>query len=72
MSVPLTVFEIQALPALVTVEQVAAALGVSRSHVYREVAADRFLLEPIRIGRVIRFRRADLLDLLGLDRAEVA
>lgn len=66
MSAPLTLQEVLALPVLITTPQAAAALGISVSHAYRATAAGDFPLEPIRIGRVIRYRRTDLLNLLGI------
>ena len=45
-------------PAPVTVAQVAAELGVSRMTVYR--LADRGELPALRVGRSVRFTRADV------------
>jgi len=66
MSEPLGVGEIRALPALVDAPTVARVLGVSTSHVYRLVAADAFPVEALRLGRLLRFRRADVLELVGV------
>ena len=63
----LTVDEVLALPALVGVRDAAGALGgLGEATAYREIAARRFPLEPIRLGARIMFRRADLLALLGI------
>lgn len=70
---PLSPAEILGLPASVDTYTVAAALGVSASHVYREVAAGTFPIEPLRIGRSLRFRRSDVVRVLGLvENEEVA
>ena len=67
MTAPLTPAEVLALPALVTVPMVGAALGgVGQATVYRQVAAGTLPLEPIRIGSRILFRRADILELLRI------
>ncbi len=48
-----------------TAQDVAAVLEVSTTLVYDEVARGTFPLEPIRVGRLIRFRAADLAALVG-------
>ena len=64
---PLTTDEILALPAVIDAKTLATALGVSESHIYRETAAGRPPTPVLRIGRLIRFRRADVLQLLGIE-----
>lgn len=46
-------------PLLIPAAQVAEALGVSRTTVWRLVKAGK-LAEPVRIGGAVRFRRSDI------------
>lgn len=59
--------EILAWPALLTTTQVAAAFGISPGFVRSQIAAGEFPIEAIRLGRLMRFRRRDLLDVIGVD-----
>lgn len=52
-------------PQILTVKEVAGILGVSTSAVYNLVACNT--LQAIHIGRLIRIRRQDLCDFLGLE-----
>jgi excisionase family DNA binding protein len=56
-------------PPVADVDEVAAALRISRWTVYDGVKAGTFPLQPIRIGRTLRFRRSDLNALLGIEAA---
>jgi predicted DNA-binding transcriptional regulator AlpA len=51
---------------VVDVDVVAAALGVSKWSVYDQVRAGTFPIEPIRLGRSIRFRVSDVCALVGI------
>lgn len=73
MTAALTSEEVLALPALIDVPTVAAALGgIGRATVYREVTAGRFPLAAVRVGSRVLFRRADVVVLLGLDGPQAA
>lgn len=52
---------------VVDVEVLAAALDVSKWHLYDLVKRGESPIEPIRVGRSIRFRASDARILLGLD-----
>jgi excisionase family DNA binding protein len=51
--------DLAALPALLDVRAVAALLGCSARHVYRLADAGR-MPPPVRLGALVRWRRADL------------
>jgi excisionase family DNA binding protein len=51
--------DLAALPALLDVRAAAALLGCSPRHVYRLADAGR-MPPPVRLGALVRWRRADL------------
>ncbi len=51
-------------PVLLDVNQVAALLGVSRSHVFRMTDSGQ-MPRPLRLGSLVKWRRADLDDWLA-------
>ena len=54
-------------PALLTVDQAAAYVGMSRRWIYRAASAAEFP-SPVKIGRATRWRRSDLDEWVeGLD-----
>lgn len=59
--------EVLALPVLVSVTVAATALGISRQSVYAQVKEDSFPIEALRFGKMVRFRRSDILELVGLE-----
>lgn len=54
------------LPAALTTDQAAELLGVSPDLLWRLARDGEAPVEPLRLGRVIRWPTAALLDLLGL------
>lgn len=64
--------ELLALPAAFPFDPiVSAAFGISRSSAYRALAAGQLPITPLRLGRRLIVRRADLLNALGItDEAE--
>jgi len=59
--------ELRALPAAVPFDPVVpAAFGISRSAAYRALAAGQLPVTPLRIGRRLIVRRADLMTALGV------
>lgn len=63
----LSVSQVLELPAMATARQAFAAVGVSEYTGYELVRNDEFPIEPVRVGRAIKFRRASILALLGLE-----
>ncbi|WP_327703604.1 helix-turn-helix domain-containing protein [Streptomyces decoyicus] len=63
----LSVAEVLQLPAMANAKQAFAAIGVSEYTGYELVRNDEFPIEPVRIGRAIKFRRTSILALLGLE-----
>lgn len=63
----LTPAEALALPAIVNVAYTARAFGISTSTVYEQSKLDEFIIEPLRFAGVIRFRRSDILEALGIE-----
>lgn len=59
--------DLTTLPAVVDTEVVAGATKTSTDHVYAAVKAGTFPIQPLKFGRVYRWRTADLLRLLGAD-----
>jgi predicted DNA-binding transcriptional regulator AlpA len=59
--------ELQALPPLVDVNTAARAFDTTPTTAYRLIGLGQFPVEPIRIGRKIRFKRAEILRVLGID-----
>lgn len=67
----MTVAELLGLPAAAPFAKVVpAAFGISRSAAYRALAAGELPFEPIRIGRKLIVRKADLLRALGVTEPE--
>lgn len=61
----MTSAELARLPAVLTVPQAAAVLGIGRSHAYEAVKAGAWPTSVIRVGRCIRIPAAEILHLLG-------
>lgn len=59
--------EVLALPVLVSITVTAGALGISRQSIYAQVREDSFPIEALRFGKMVRFRRSDILELVGLE-----
>lgn len=55
------------LPPTLTTEQAAEMLGVSRDHLWALQRAGEAPIEPLRLGRALRWPTARLAALLGLD-----
>jgi predicted DNA-binding transcriptional regulator AlpA len=67
----MSVADLLRLPAAVSFAKVVpAAFGISRSAAYRALAAGELPFEPIRIGRKLIVRKADLLQALGVTESE--
>ncbi len=64
--VPLTRAELLALPAAVSVEVAARALGIGRSKAHEMVRAGEFPVRVLRLGNSYRISSADLLELLNI------
>jgi hypothetical protein len=58
--------EVLALPAMPTVKQAFAALNIGESAGYQLIRTEEFPVEVLRLGRNLRVRRADLLNVMGL------
>jgi predicted DNA-binding transcriptional regulator AlpA len=67
-----TLDEIRRWPATVSVEQAAAALGISRAHAYDAIRASTFPARALSVGRRIRVTTSSILAVLDADRTEVA
>ncbi len=61
-----TIGETRDLPAVLTTEQAAALLGVGRDHLWALAREGSAPIEPLRLGRALRWPTAPLLTLLGL------
>lgn len=48
------------MKALLSIKETADYLGISVRHIYKLVAAEQFGPDPVRIGRSVKFRVADL------------
>lgn len=66
MSRGMTVKEVLALPAVFDLRTAGRALGMGETKTRELVRRGEFPLKPLRLGRTYRFRRCDLLDLLGI------
>ncbi len=62
-----TLVEIRRWPATVSVEEAAAALGVSRAHAYECARAGTLPVKTLRVGGRIRVITASILTALGDD-----
>jgi hypothetical protein len=67
---PLSVQEILALPAAVDVVSAGRAFGIGRTKSHELARAGEFPVPVIKIGSTYRVRRADLLELLGIEPAK--
>ncbi|GLX05756.1 helix-turn-helix domain-containing protein [Microbispora sp. NBRC 16548] len=68
---PLTLAEVQALPAVVPLLLAARALGLSRNTAYRLVQRGQFPCRVIRAGDTYRVPTIELLVLIGADKENV-
>ncbi|MEU8196308.1 helix-turn-helix domain-containing protein [Microbispora amethystogenes] len=68
---PLTLAEVQALPAVVPLLLAARALGLSRNTAYRLVQRGEFPCRVIRAGETYRVPTVELLVLIGADKENV-
>ncbi|MEV4105905.1 helix-turn-helix domain-containing protein [Nonomuraea sp. NPDC049649] len=68
---PLTLAEVQALPAVVPLLLAARALGLSRNTAYRLVQRDEFPCRVIKVGDTYRVPTIELLVLIGADKENV-
>lgn len=64
-----TIGEATNLPAVLTTEQAADLLSVSTDHLWALARERRAPVEPLRLGRSLRWPTAPLLAVLGLDDA---
>ncbi|MFI9847189.1 helix-turn-helix domain-containing protein [Nonomuraea sp. NPDC051941] len=64
--VPLTIAEVQALPAVVPLLTAARALGLSRNTAYRLAKRGEFPCRVIQAGDVYRVPTVEILTILGL------
>jgi hypothetical protein len=63
-----TVAQLLALPVTFAFDPVVpAAFGISRSAAYRALAAGELPIRPLRLGRKLIVKRADLLAALGIE-----
>lgn len=56
------------LKELFTVKETAIILGVSERTIYNQThkkAVRRFPIEPVRVGRALRFRRVEIEQIIG-------
>lgn len=60
-----TLDEVRGWPATVSVEQAAAALGISRAHAYDAIKTSTFPARALSVGRRIRVTTASILAVLG-------
>lgn len=67
----LTLDDLRDLAPTLSTEQVAALLGCSPWTLYEAVRGGRAPVEPIRVGRVLRWPTLLILQRLGVDPAEV-
>jgi hypothetical protein len=64
----LSAHELRSLPAAFPFDPVVpAAFGIGRSAAYRALAAGQLPIKPLRLGRKLIVRRADLLSALGIE-----
>lgn len=55
------------LPPTLTTDELADLLGVSTDHLYKLVREGQAPVEPLRLGRALRWPTAKVVALLGLD-----
>jgi len=63
----MTPLEAEQLPLALDTEQAAALYSVSRDHLWRLAREGRAPIEPLRLGRALRWPRALVLASLGLE-----
>lgn len=66
MSRGMTVKEVLALPVVFDLRTAGRALGFGETKTRELVRSGEFPLTPLRLGSAYRFRRCDLLDVLGI------
>jgi excisionase family DNA binding protein len=64
--VTMTDEQIRALPALLSVSEVAQALNMHRQTAYNLLKEGRFPIVPVMVASRRKFRRADVVRLLGI------
>ena len=69
---PITITQLQAMPATVDLMTAASALGLGRTKAYELAKHDEFPCRVIRIGDSYRIPTAGLLELLGITPADPA
>ncbi|MFP8904812.1 helix-turn-helix domain-containing protein [Streptomyces atacamensis] len=69
---PMTADDVLALPAAVDIPTAGRALNLGRTLAYDLAKRGEFPCKVLRIGNAYRVRRADLLDLLGIEQATPA
>lgn len=67
MTAAMTANEIRALPAVVDLTTAGRALGIGRTKAHALARAGEFPVPLLRLGTRYRVRRADLLELLGIE-----
>ncbi|WP_460067328.1 hypothetical protein [Streptomyces sp. YKOK-I1] len=68
----LTPDEVRALPAMLSAKQAFAALALGETLGYQLIDDGDFPIEVLRFGRVYRFRKADVMTVLGLSETAAA
>jgi hypothetical protein len=68
----MTTAELLALPASIDLTTLFAALGISKTKGYELLRAGELPVSVLRLGRTYRARTAEVLELLGIDRAAAA
>ncbi|MFJ8109952.1 hypothetical protein [Streptomyces sp. NPDC096132] len=68
----LTPDEVRALPAMLSANQAFAAIAIGKTLGYELIDAEEFPVEVIRLGRVYRFRKTDVMAFLGLSETAAA
>lgn len=58
--------DLEKMPVLLTVEQAAAILGISRQHAYDLIRSGEFPSRVVRVGRAHRVPKLPLLRAVGL------
>jgi hypothetical protein len=62
--------DVQELPAALTTEQAADLYGVSPDHLWKLAREGRAPVEPLRLGRALRWPRATVFRSLGMDASD--
>lgn len=69
---PLTPEQVRDLPAMLSAQQAFAALNIGKTLGYQLVEDGEFPVEVIKLGRIFRVRKADVLNFLGLSETAAA